>query len=109
MEFGIQTNHLIPARSSNLEIIKKKKKKKKERKKKKTCRMEDLAVPADHSVKIKENEKKDLYLDLARELKQWNMKMMVIIIIGAIRTVPKGLERGLNTLKSKNKRRPSKL
>ena len=27
----------------------------------------DFAVPADHSVKIKESEKRDKYLDLARE------------------------------------------
>ena len=29
----------------------------------------DFAVPADHSVKMKENEEMDKYLDLARELK----------------------------------------
>ena len=29
----------------------------------------DNAVPADHRIKLKENEKKDKYLDLARELK----------------------------------------
>ena len=29
----------------------------------------DLAVPADHRVKLKEREKKDKYLDLARGLK----------------------------------------
>ena len=37
----------------------------------------DFTVPADRSVKIKESEKRDKYLDLARELKKvWNMKMM---------------------------------
>ena len=30
----------------------------------------DFAVPADHCVKLKENEKKDNYLDLAGELKK---------------------------------------
>ena len=54
----------------------------------------DFAVPADHKVKIKENEKRDKYLDLARELKKkknfWNMKETVIpIIIGVLGTVPK--------------------
>ena len=29
----------------------------------------DFGVPADHRVKLKESEKKDTYLDLARELK----------------------------------------
>ena len=32
--------------------------------------MVDLAVPADHRVKLEEKEKKDKYLDLARELKK---------------------------------------
>ena len=30
----------------------------------------EFAVPADHRVKLKEKEKKDKYLDLARELKK---------------------------------------
>ena len=30
----------------------------------------DLAIPADHKVKIKENKEKNKYLDLARELKK---------------------------------------
>ena len=42
----------------------------------------------------------DKYLDLARKLnKLWNMKLKVIpIVIGALGTVPKGLERGLENL-----------
>ena len=36
----------------------------------------DLAVPADHRIKRKECEKKDKYLDLARELKKfWKVKV----------------------------------
>ena len=48
-------------------------------------------------MKIKENEKRDKYLDLAREQKKlWNMRVIVItIVIGAVGTVPKGLESGL--------------
>ena len=44
----------------------------------------DIAVLADHTVKTKENEKRDKYLDLDRELRKlWNMKMTVIqILIG---------------------------
>ena len=34
--------------------------------------MVDFAVPADHRVKLKESEKKDKYLDPARELKKKN-------------------------------------
>ena len=42
----------------------------------------------------------DKCLDLARELKKlWNMKVKVIpIVVGALGTVPKGLERGLENL-----------
>ena len=38
--------------------------------KEKTCWIVDFAVPADHRVKLKESEKSDKYLDLARELKK---------------------------------------
>ena len=46
--------------------------------------MVDFAVPADHRVKVKETEKKDEYLDFARELKKpRNTKVTVIpIVIG---------------------------
>ena len=38
----------------------------------------DFAVPADHRINLKEREKKDKYLDLARELKKlWNMKVTI--------------------------------
>ena len=53
----------------------------------------DFAVPADHRVKIKETEMKGKYLNLDRELKNmWNVKVTVIlIIIDALGTIPKGL------------------
>ena len=78
--FNIQMDPLIPARRPDLIINKKKKKKKK-----RTCKIVDFAVPADHRVKLKECEKKDKYLDLARELKKlWNMQVTIIpIVIGA--------------------------
>ena len=38
-------------------------------KKKRTCQLVGFAIPVDHKVKIKETEKLDKYLDLARELK----------------------------------------
>ena len=46
---------------------------------------------------MKECEKRDKYLDLARELeKLWNMKETIIpIVIGALSTVTKGLVQGL--------------
>ena len=57
----------------------------------------DFVVPVDHRVKLKESEKKDKYLDLARELKKlWNMKVVFIpIVIGALGIVIKGLIKGL--------------
>ena len=66
----------------------------------------DFAVPADHRIKLKESEKKDKYLNLARELKKlWKMKVAIIPIgIGVFYIVTKGilkgLENGHNTEKS---------
>ena len=48
-----------------------------------------------YRVKISENEKRNKYLDLTRQLKKlWNMRVTVIpVVIGALGTVLKGLER----------------
>ena len=57
-------------------------KKKKKEKEKRTSRILIFAVPADHRLKLKENEKKDTYLDFAQGLKKlWNMKVMVISVV----------------------------
>ena len=60
----------------------------------------DFAVPADHSVKIKESEKTDKYLNLVRALKKLgNIKVTVIlIVVGAFETVPKVLEKRFGEL-----------
>ena len=73
---------------------------KKKKKRKKICKIIDFAVPADHRMNLKNCEKRDKYLDLARELKrQWNMKVIVIpIMIGAFGTVTKGLVKDLEDL-----------
>ena len=70
------------------------------KKKKKICKIVDFAVLADHRIKLKESEKRDKYLDLARELKKlWNMKVTIIpIVIGAFGTVTKGLLKDLDDL-----------
>ena len=62
--------------------------------------MVDFAVPADHRIKPKECEKKDKYLDLARELKNlWNVQVTIIpIVIGAFGTVTKGCLKRLEDL-----------
>ena len=64
------------------------------------CKIVDFAVPADHRINLKECEKKDKYLDLARELKKlWNMKVtIVLIVIGAFGIITKGLLKGLEDL-----------
>ena len=84
-DFDIHTDHLISATIPDLIIIKKKKKR--------TCKIVDFSVPADHRIRLKEGEKKDKYLDLARELKKlWNMKVTIIlIVIGSFGTITKGL------------------
>ena len=94
-DFNIRTDHLILARRPDLIIIKKKKKKKK-----KICKIVDFAVPADYRINLKESEKKDKYLDLARELKKLcNMKVTIVpIVIGALGTITKGLLKGLEDL-----------
>ena len=69
-DFDIQTDHLISARRPALIIINKKKKKRKKKKRKRICKIVDFAVLADSRIKLKEFEKKDKYLDLARELKK---------------------------------------
>ena len=44
-----------------------------------TSKIVDFTVPADHRINLKESEKKDKYLDLARELKKlWNLKVTVV-------------------------------
>ena len=81
-DFDIHTDHLISARRPDLII---------NNKKKRTCKIVDFAVPADHRIKLKECEKKDKYLDLARELKKlWNMQVTIIPIV--IEGLQKGLE-----------------
>ena len=85
-DFEIKTDHLIPARKSDLVLI---------CKKKSTYHLVDFAVPADFELKMLEIKKRDKYMDLARELKkQWYMKMTLIQIVDdAVEMVPKVLER----------------
>ena len=69
--FDIQTDHLISARRPALIIINNNNNSNKQKKKKKRiCQIVALAVPADHRIKLKEYEKKNKYLDLARELEK---------------------------------------
>ena len=84
-------------RPYNNQQQKKKKKKEKKEENLQNCR---LSVVADQRIKLKECEKGDRYLDLARELKKlWNMLVTIIpIVIGAFGAVTKGLLKGLEDL-----------
>ena len=90
-DFNIQTDHLIPARRTDLIII---------NNKKENLQNSRFAVPADHRIKLKECEKRDKYLDLPRELKKlWNMQVTIIpIVIDAFGKVTNGLLKGLEDL-----------
>ena len=81
---------IIPARRPDLIIINNKKKKKNLQ----NCRLCCPGWP------LKECEKKDKYLDLAREVKKrWNMQVTIMpIVISAFGTVTKGLLKGLEDL-----------
>ena len=66
LRFVIQTDQTRPSDSQ-------------QKKKKRICQIVDFIIRADSRVKVKESEKGDKYLDLARELKKlWNMKVTVI-------------------------------
>ena len=58
---------------------------------KRICHLVNFVVPANHSMKIKKNQR-DNYLNLVRELKKlWNMSVTVIpLVVGALVTVPRG-------------------
>ena len=60
----------------------------------------DFAVLADDRVKLKESETRNIFVDLAREIKIiMNIKVtMIPIIIGALGAIPKGLAKGLEDL-----------
>ena len=64
-DFDKQTYHQISARRQDLIII---------NEKKWTCKIMDFDVQTEHRIKLKESEKKNEYLDLARELKKKTME-----------------------------------
>ena len=94
LDFEIQTYHLISARWQDLIII---------NKKWRTCRIVDFTVSTDHRVKLKESEKKDKYLDLARKFKKncgiWKWRLV---------QSPKDWYKDNKTWKYENAWKPSK-
>ena len=70
------------------------------------CKIVDFADPADHRIKLKESEKKNKYLDFAREFnKLWTI---IPIVIYAFCTVANGLLKDWRTWKLEDEWRPSK-
>ena len=57
----------------------------------------DVDVLTKHRVKLKDNKKRDRYLDIAKEIeKLWNMKVMVnTLVVSALEIVSKESVRGL--------------
>ena len=60
--------------------------------------MVNVAVLAKHRVKSKESEKRDKYLDLAREQKKNKRVTVISIVISALGTISEGLGKGLEDL-----------
>ena len=97
---GLRHTHGSPNLGLKTRLNNNQPKKKKKEKKKRACKIVDFAVQADHRIKLKECEKKDKYLNLARELKKlWKMPVTIIpIVIGAFGTLTKVLLKGLEDL-----------
>ena len=81
-DFDIQRDHLISAQRPDLLIV---------NKKRKSAKLSTLLSQLT-TMKLKECEKRDKYLDLVRELKKlWNMNVTIIpIVIGTFGMVTKG-------------------
>ena len=64
----------------------------------------DFAIPMDHHVKEKEEEKIDKYMDLAAEVRrQFRVKTVIVpIVLGALGTVPAKLSKSLEKLEIDN-------
>ena len=61
---------------------------------KRACHLEYFAIPEDYRVKMKENKKIEELLDFVRELRKlWNKMTVISVVVGALGTVPKGLEK----------------
>ena len=89
--FTIQTDHVIEARRPDMIVVEKRNK---------CCKIIDFAISYDSRIEEKEVEKVVKYQDLTTELRKlWKMKTMVIpILIGAFRTVPRDIKRRLENI-----------
>ena len=78
-DFDIHTDHLISVRRPDFIIINKKENR--------ICKIVDFAIPADHSIRLKECKKKDKFLVFARELKKnyetwkWRLYQLWLVLL----------------------------
>ena len=85
-------DHLIPARRPDLILI---------NKKERTCQLVDFAGPADHRVKLKENLKNGQIsgpCQKTEKVMEYESESDTNCVVGALGTVPKGLERGFENM-----------
>ena len=87
-DFIKQTDKVLEHRKPDIVVIKKEKKE---------CIIIDLAVPGDQNITAKEQGKITKYHDLRIEVeKHWDVKAVVVpIVVGALETVSKELEKHL--------------
>ena len=92
-DFNIQTDHVVEHRRPDIVVLDKEGKR---------CQLIDIAVPGDSRVELKEKEKVQKYQDLARELRKlWRVKVKVVpLVVGALGTIPKALEKSLESIGS---------
>ena len=91
-DYNIQIGHQISPRRPDLVVINNQEQK---------CQVIDMiAFPEDTAVKSKEEEKLEKYQNLAREIQNlWSVRTQVLpVVIGALGTVPKRLERNLKRI-----------
>ena len=92
-DINIQTDHVIEHRRPDIVVLEKKEKK---------AVLIDIAVPGDGRIERKEEEKMERYEELGRELKKlWKLTSqvkVVPIVVGALGTTPKKLEKSLEMI-----------
>jgi len=92
-DMNIQTDHVMKHRRPDIVVVDKDNKR---------ALLTDNAVPADARVEEKKQKNMNRYQDLARDLKSlWKVETKVIlIVVGALGTVVKGLEKNLKKARS---------
>ena len=94
-KFEIQTCPSIRTRRPDQVVINKMKHK---------SQLVDVAVPRDHNVRIKESEKLEKYLDLARNAQKFCMTVsVVLIIVRALGKIIKNQEKSVKELEMKGR------